>query len=109
MIDRVLAERRFTPEKFLAWPFHADGAPEDLPGYLMIDLIDFMERYDDLAFHIQCKAIPRKRVLWALAKQFVIPFLAIKIAAYKRLGLMHGMPWGRAWYLPASRPSPPHS
>ena len=100
LVDRVLAERRFTPEKFLTWPYQADGTPEDLPGYLMIDLIDFMERYDDLTFHVRCDAIPRKWVLWALATQFAIPFLAIKTAAYKRFGLMRGVPWGRAWYLP---------
>ncbi len=31
---------------------------------------------------------------------FVVPFVAIKIAAYKKLGLLRGMPWGSGWYLP---------
>ncbi len=61
IVDRLLAERRFTPEKFLAWPFQANGTPADLAGYLMVDLIDFMERYDDLAFNVRCEDVPREK------------------------------------------------
>ena len=104
LVERVLAERRFTPDKFLEWPRNSDGTPADLPGYLVLDLIDFMERYDDLAFRVDYDALPRRQVLWALATSFIVPFVATKLAVYARLGLFQGTSWGRAWYLPQFHP-----
>ena len=103
LVGRILGLRLLLPEKVLLWPIGEDCKPVDLAGYLMLDMIEFVERYDQLAFHVRADDIPRKIALWHLATHFIIPFLAVKLAIYKRHGLFNGMPFGTPWYLPKWR------